>query len=63
MIERYSLLNESNRTLVIFEKNGRYYGHILKDRTAKSPAIIVFETEKYDSLDAIKAAYPAREQT
>ncbi|NHN33126.1 hypothetical protein G9U52_25240 [Paenibacillus sp. S3N08] len=57
MIERYALL-EKNRTMVTFEKNGKYYGHILKDATDKKPAMIVFETPKFNSLDELKVEYP-----
>ncbi|NOU95173.1 hypothetical protein GC093_18370 [Paenibacillus sp. LMG 31456] len=59
MIERYQLLNEPGRTICIFEKSGKYFGHILKDRTDKAPAKLVFETPRYDSLDALKAEYPS----
>ncbi|MCR8633518.1 hypothetical protein [Paenibacillus radicis (ex Xue et al. 2023)] len=62
MIERYQLLNEPGRTICIFEKNGKYFGHILKDRTDKAPAKLVFETPKYDSLDALKLEYPSKSQ-
>jgi hypothetical protein len=61
IIERYPLLNEANRTIDVFEKNGKFYGHILKDATTKSPAMIVFETEKYDSMDALKVEYPVKD--
>ncbi|MCR8633666.1 MULTISPECIES: hypothetical protein [Paenibacillus] len=61
MIERYPLLNEAGRTMCVFEKNGKYYGHILKDRTEKAPAKFMFETPRFDSLDALKAEYPAKE--
>ncbi|NHN35455.1 hypothetical protein G9U52_37810 [Paenibacillus sp. S3N08] len=57
MIERYALL-EKNRTMVAFEKDGKYYGHILKDATDKKPAMIVFETAKFNSLDALKVEFP-----
>jgi hypothetical protein len=60
MIERYQLLNEASRTMCIFEKNGKYYGHILKDRTDKAPAKLVFETPKFETLEALKAEYPPK---
>ncbi|NHN31297.1 hypothetical protein G9U52_15775 [Paenibacillus sp. S3N08] len=58
MIDRYPLLNEANRTMCVFEKDGKFYGHILKDATEKVPAKIVFETVKFDSLEAFKLEYP-----
>lgn len=60
MIERYALLNEPGRTMCVFEKAGRYYGHILKDRTGNTPVKLVFETETYSSVEALKAEYPPR---
>ncbi|TDF98350.1 hypothetical protein E1757_11585 [Paenibacillus piri] len=60
MIERYALLNEEERTMCVFEMNGIFYGHILKNKTDKTPAKLVFETSKYNSLEALKAEYPAK---
>jgi hypothetical protein len=55
---RYSLRDEPDKTMFVFEKNGKVHGHIIKNRTDKSPAKFVFETEKYDSIDELKAQYP-----
>jgi hypothetical protein len=33
MKEKYALWDEPNNTMFVFEKNGKYYGHIVKDRT------------------------------
>ncbi len=61
MIEKYTLLNEPDKTMFIFEKNGKFYGHIVKNKTDKSVAKIVFETAKYTSVELIKNEYPAQE--
>lgn len=58
MIEKYALRDEANKTMFVFEKNGKYYGHIVKERTDKSPAKIAFETPKYDSIALLKTDYP-----
>ncbi|MFC4103626.1 hypothetical protein [Paenibacillus xanthanilyticus] len=58
MVEKYPLLNERDKTMFVFAKNGQFYGHIVKNRTAKAPAKFVFETEKYGSTAELKAAYP-----
>ncbi|MFC5449047.1 endonuclease/exonuclease/phosphatase family protein [Paenibacillus aestuarii] len=60
MIERYPL-KDAGRTMCVFEKNGKYYGHILKDRTDKEPAKILFETQKFSSLEELKAEFTPRE--
>jgi hypothetical protein len=62
MNEKYALRDEPGKTMFVFEKNGKYYGHIVKDRTDKSPAKIVFETHKYDSVDQLKAEYPSADE-
>ncbi|CAG7658883.1 hypothetical protein ACFQI7_27655 [Paenibacillus allorhizosphaerae] len=58
MLEKYTLLNEPDKTMFVFTKNGKYYGHIIKNSTAKAPAKLVFETAKYETVDALKADYP-----
>lgn len=62
MIEKYPLADEkgnaNGRTMFVFEKAGRYYGHIVRDRTSKEPAKLMFETGRYDSIDALKAEFP-----
>jgi hypothetical protein len=58
MKEKYALLDEPGKTMFEFEKNGKYFGHIVKDRTDKSPAKIAFETPKYDSIEQLKAEFP-----
>jgi hypothetical protein len=58
MPHKYTLRDEPDKTMFVFEKNGKVYGHIIKNRTDKSPAKFVFETEKYDSIDELKAQYP-----
>jgi hypothetical protein len=44
--------------MFVFVKDGKVYGHIIKNRTDKSPAKFVFETKKYDSIEELKAEYP-----
>lgn len=61
MIEKYTLLNEPDKTMFIFEKNGKFYGHIIKNKMDKSVAKLVFETAKYASVELIKSEYPAQE--
>ncbi|NRF96119.1 hypothetical protein HQN89_35575 [Paenibacillus frigoriresistens] len=61
MIEKYSLLKEPDKTMFVFEKNGMYYGHIVKNKTEKSVAKLLFETAKYDSVEQLKSEYPAQE--
>jgi hypothetical protein len=58
MLEKYPLLGELGKTMFVFEKLGKYYGHMIKDRTEKSPALLVFETAKYESIEQLKADYP-----
>ncbi|MCZ8513391.1 hypothetical protein O9H85_13325 [Paenibacillus filicis] len=58
MIERYVLVNEPDKTMFVFGKNGQYYGHIIKNKTEKAPAKLVFETEKFGSIVELKEAYP-----
>jgi hypothetical protein len=58
MNEKYALRDEPSKTMFVFEKNGKYYGHIVKERTDKSPAKIAFETQKYDSIELLKAEFP-----
>ncbi|MFE5317582.1 hypothetical protein ACFQ88_02620 [Paenibacillus sp. NPDC056579] len=61
MIEKYILRDEPDKTMFVFAKNGKYYGHIVKNKTEKAPAKFVFETESYESVEALKAAYPQQE--
>ena len=61
MPEKYTLLNEPDKTMFVFFKNGKYYGHIIKNATAKAPAKLVFETAKYETIEALKADYPPQE--
>lgn len=58
MPNKYPLREEPGKTMFVFERAGKVYGHIIKDKTDKAPAKFLFETEKYDSVDALKAAYP-----
>lgn len=58
MVEKYSLLNESGKSMFIFEKSGKYYGHIIKNKTDSAPAKFMFETAKYETVDQLKAEYP-----
>ncbi|SEC78248.1 hypothetical protein [Paenibacillus sp. GP183] len=58
MLERYPLREELGKTMFVFEKFGKYYGHIIKSRTDKAPALLVFETAKYESIELLKADYP-----
>jgi hypothetical protein len=58
MNEKYALRDEPGKTMFVFEKSGKYYGHIVKERTDKSPAKIVFETTKYDNIEQLKSEYP-----
>jgi hypothetical protein len=58
MTEKYALSDDPSKTMFVFEKNGKVYGHIIKNRTDKAPAKFIFETEKYDSIEELKAAYP-----
>ena len=63
MIEKYSIASEPDKTMFVFAKNGQFYGHIVRNATAKAPAKLVFETEKYATIDALKAAYPPAKST
>jgi len=56
--KKYPLRDEPGKTLFIFEKNGKFYAHVVKDRTDKTAAKIVFETGKYDSIDEIEKEFP-----
>lgn len=59
MIAKYPLANEPGRTMFVFPAlAGKVYGHIVKDRTIKDPAKILFETGKYDTLEQLKSDYP-----
>lgn len=61
MVEKYTLRQEPDKSMFIFAANGKYYGHIIKNRTDKGPAKFVFETSRYDSPEALKADYPPAE--
>jgi hypothetical protein len=58
MLDKYPLREELGKTMFVFEKSEMYYGHIIKDRTDKAPALFVFETAKYESIVQLKADYP-----
>lgn len=59
MIEKYPIANETGKTMFVFSAlAGKVYGHIVKDRTAKDPAKIIFETARYESVELLKADYP-----
>lgn len=59
MIEKYILLNEQDKSMFVFQKGGKYYGHIIKNKTNTSPAKFVFETKMYDTLELLKTDYPS----
>lgn len=61
MIEKYLLRDKPGKTMFVFEKQGRYYGHIVQDRTDKVPAKLIFETPKFESIDKLKEEYPEME--
>jgi len=58
---QYSLRDEPGKTMFVFQKAGKFYGHIVKDRTEKAPAKLLFETPKFNTLELLKAEYPAKE--
>jgi hypothetical protein len=58
MTNKYPLRDEPSKTMFVFEKNGKVYGHVIKDRTDKAMAKFIFETKKYDSVEDLKADYP-----
>lgn len=59
MIEKYSLRDEPGKTMFVFPAlAGKVYGHIVKNRTDKEPAKLVFETAKYENAEALKQDYP-----
>jgi hypothetical protein len=57
-MNKYTLLDEPDKTMFVFEKLGKVYGHIIKNKTNKAPARFIFETGKYDSIDLLKTDYP-----
>jgi len=61
MIEKYVLSNEPDKTMFVFEKNGKFYGHIIKNKTDKAPAKFLFETAKFESVEKLKEEYPVQE--
>ncbi|MCC2686177.1 MAG: hypothetical protein K0R75_3076 [Paenibacillaceae bacterium] len=60
-MNKYPLKDEPGKSMVVFEKAGQYYGHIIKEKTEKAPAKFVFETQRYGSLELLKADYPSAE--
>jgi hypothetical protein len=54
----YRLLDEPDKTMFVFEKLGKVYGHIIKNKTTSKPAKFIFETGKYDSIELLKAEFP-----
>lgn len=59
MVEKYGLLEEPDKTMFVFAKEGKFYGHIIKNKTDKAPAKFVFETTNYNTLEELKAEYPS----
>ncbi len=60
MQNKYPLLNETDKTMFVFEKFGKVYGHIIKNPTSKAPAKLIFETAKYDSVELLMTDYPPK---
>lgn len=58
MVEKYPLLEEPGKSMFVFAAGGKFYGHIIKDRTDKAHAKFLFETARYDSIEALKAEFP-----
>jgi hypothetical protein len=58
MLERYPLLEDQGKTMIVFTRNGKFYGHIVKDKTEKSPAKFMFETQTFETIEQLKAEYP-----
>jgi len=58
---QYPLREEPGKTMFVFEKQGKVYGHIVKNRTDKAPAKFLFETPKFDSIEQLKAEFPGAE--
>jgi len=58
---QYPLREEPGKTMFVFEKQGKVYGHIVKNRTDKAPAKFLFETPKFDSIEQLKAEFPEAE--
>jgi hypothetical protein len=58
MLDKYPIRDEPGKTMFVFEKNGKVYGHIVKDRTNKAPAKFIFETKKFNSIDELKTEFP-----
>jgi len=58
---QYPLRDEPSKTMFVFEKAGKFYGHVVKDRTDKAPAKLLFETQKFESLEQLKAEFPEKE--
>jgi len=54
----YALQDEPDKIMFVFEKLGKVYGHIIKNKTNKAPAKFIFETSKYDSIELLKTDYP-----
>jgi hypothetical protein len=62
MIEKYILRDEPDKSMFVFEKNGKYYGHIIKNKTDKALAKFVFETASFDSIELLKEEFPANKE-
>ncbi len=58
MPERYSLRDEPGKSMYVLEKNGKVFGHIVKNKDAKGPTKFLFETPKFDSVELLKAEFP-----
>jgi hypothetical protein len=58
MPEKYPLRDEPGKTMFVFEKNGKVYGHVIKDRSDKVVAKFLFETKKYNSVEELIIDYP-----
>ncbi|MBB6732677.1 hypothetical protein [Cohnella zeiphila] len=62
MVSKYPLKDKPGRTMFVFERSGKFCGNIIKDHTDKEPAKLVFETERFDSIEALKEAYPPADE-
>ncbi|MCD9025883.1 hypothetical protein [Cohnella silvisoli] len=61
MSNKYPLRDEPGKTMFVFEKLGKVYGHVIKDRTDKEMAKFLYETKKYGSIEELKEEYPEAE--
>jgi len=62
VVNKYPLKDEPGRTMFVFERGGKIVGNIVKDRTAKEPAKLVFETARYNRIEELQADYPAADE-